>query len=125
MKTSPPRLLSSTSCMSMKSQGFTVDLKLRTDHLQGLNLKFFLLFKQCCGTVMIYCGSGSDFGKVSVPVPDPVFQQAKKCTKPCLFSIRSKNVSQIVDLSFLIFLLPCSNLCWIRIQLRFRNRIRN
>jgi hypothetical protein len=28
---------------------------------------------QCCGTVMIFCGSGSgsDIGKVSVVVPDP------------------------------------------------------
>ncbi len=28
---------------------------------------------QCCGTVTIYCGSGSNCGKVSVPVlfPDP------------------------------------------------------
>ncbi len=28
---------------------------------------------QCCGTVTIYCGSGSNFGKVSIPVlfPDP------------------------------------------------------
>jgi hypothetical protein len=30
-------------------------------------------FWQCCGTVMIYCGSGSGsyFRKVFVPVPDP------------------------------------------------------
>ncbi len=27
---------------------------------------------QYCGPVMIYCGSGSDFGNASVPVPDPV-----------------------------------------------------
>ncbi len=27
--------------------------------------------QQCCGTVNICCGSGSDFGKVLVPVPDP------------------------------------------------------
>jgi hypothetical protein len=28
---------------------------------------------QCCGTVTIFfeCGSGSDFGKIPVPVPDP------------------------------------------------------
>jgi hypothetical protein len=26
---------------------------------------------QCCGTVMIYCGSGTDIGKNSVSVPDP------------------------------------------------------
>ncbi len=32
-----------------------------------------LLLYQCCGTIMIYCGSGSDLGKVSV-VPDPEAQ---------------------------------------------------
>ncbi len=26
-------------------------------------------FNQCCGTLMICCGSGSNFGKVYVPVP--------------------------------------------------------
>jgi hypothetical protein len=52
---------------------------------------------QCCGTVMIYCGSGSYFGEVLVPVPAPVpipdpdlfstvFQQQKFIpTKSCLF----------------------------------------
>jgi hypothetical protein len=29
---------------------------------------------QCCGTVTIYYGSGSDFGKVMVPVPAPTFE---------------------------------------------------
>jgi hypothetical protein len=45
----------------------------------------------------IYCGSGSYFGKVSVPVPVPypnlfitVFQQQQKiCTKSCLFNARA------------------------------------
>jgi hypothetical protein len=26
---------------------------------------------RCCGILTIYCGSGSDFGKVSVPDPTP------------------------------------------------------
>jgi hypothetical protein len=26
---------------------------------------------QCCGAVMICCGSGSDFGKVLAPIPVP------------------------------------------------------
>jgi hypothetical protein len=57
---------------------------------------FKVLFtnEQCCGTVMIYYGPGSLFGKVffpvsapiPVPVPDPdlfskVFQQQKKLYK--------------------------------------------
>jgi hypothetical protein len=41
----------------------------------GYTTTKIFLFLQCCGTVMIYCGYGfdygSDFGKVSVPVPDP------------------------------------------------------
>jgi hypothetical protein len=44
---------------------------------------------------MIFCGSGSDFGKVLVPVtvPDPdmfstVFKQNKICTKSCFFIVR-------------------------------------
>jgi hypothetical protein len=44
-----------------------------------------------CGTVMIYCGSDSYFGKVLVPVPDPelistVFNH-KKCVQNLAFSI--------------------------------------
>ncbi len=30
---------------------------------------------QCCGTVTIYYGSGSDFWKVMVPVPIPTFEK--------------------------------------------------
>ncbi len=34
--------------------------------------KFILLTgMQCCGTVLIFCGSSSGYGRVSVPVPDP------------------------------------------------------
>jgi hypothetical protein len=51
-------------------------------YLSYVNLTAFCLDKhsrltdcfshnQCCRTVMIYCGSGSDFGKLLVPVPDP------------------------------------------------------
>jgi hypothetical protein len=61
---------------------------------------------------MIYCGSvtGSDFGKVLVPVLAPapapglvpypdnffstVFQQQKTCTKSCLFHARSSIISR-------------------------------
>jgi hypothetical protein len=32
---------------------------------------FFCSCLQCCGTVLICCRSGSDFGKILVPVPDP------------------------------------------------------
>jgi hypothetical protein len=65
---------------------------------------------------MIYCGSGSYFGKVldPVPVPSPVlvldpdlfstvYQQQKVCKKSCLFNARSGIVSQKVSLEFLIF----------------------
>jgi hypothetical protein len=56
---------------------------------------------QCCGTVVIYCGSGFDFGKGSVPV------QQKRCTKSCLFGVRGSIASQKVGLTFLIFLNFC------------------
>jgi hypothetical protein len=45
---------------------------------------------------MIYCGSGSYLGKVSVPVPVPIqthlsqfFNNNKICTKYCLFNARA------------------------------------
>jgi hypothetical protein len=62
---------------------------------------------------MIYCGSGSYFGKVldrvpapvPVPVLDPdlfstVFQQRKNCTKCCFFNSRSSLVVQKVGLYY-------------------------
>jgi hypothetical protein len=69
--------------------------------------------EQCCGTLMIYCGSasGSYFGQVLVPVlalgPVPVlnldlfstvFHQQNMCTKSCLFNARNSIVSQKVGL---------------------------
>jgi hypothetical protein len=30
---------------------------------------YYSTFQQCCGTVTMYCGSGSYFAKVSVPYP--------------------------------------------------------
>jgi hypothetical protein len=34
-------------------------------------LLMFRRERECCGTVMLFRSSGSDFEKVSVPVPDP------------------------------------------------------
>ena len=77
---------------------------------------------QCCGTLMIYCGSGSDFGKV--PVSDPS-SGPQFFNKILLFSVRSSFVSQNIGLKFFLFCDFCVPFFWIRIQTRFRNRKRN
>ncbi len=69
--------------------------------------------RQCCGTETVYSGSGSYFGKVSIPVPhtdpDPdhtyleVFQIQFFKTKSRLFNVRSSIVTKKVVISFLIF----------------------
>jgi hypothetical protein len=74
--------------------------------------------RQYFGTLMRYCSSGYDFGKVSVPflalAPAPVgsgsrqylaqlFIKPKNCTKSCLFNAESIIISQKVGISFLIF----------------------
>ncbi len=75
----------------------------------------------CSGTLMIYWGSGSDFEKISAPIPAPVpvpnpetdprpylAQLFNKIIgkKSCLSSltVRNRIVSQKVGLSFLIIL---------------------
>jgi hypothetical protein len=63
---------------------------------------------QCCGTVMICCGSDSDFGKVLVPVPDPdnieqFSEKTKKIPKILPFQCQKQLISQKVGLSFFIF----------------------
>ncbi len=79
---------------------------------------------------MICCGSGSDFGKVLVPVPDPdpdiitVSQKQNNCAKSCLFNVRNSFPPEILPLIF-VFSLFYYILCWIRIQIQFRHRIRN
>ncbi len=61
---------------------------------------------------MIYCSSGSDFGKISVrsglgsgsrKYLHNDFQQQIICTKSCLFNARSSTVFKKVGLSFLSF----------------------
>jgi hypothetical protein len=72
--------------------------------------------------IRIFCcsGSGSDFGKVSVAIPDP----DKKLVQNLAFSMSEgalfprKLVSQFIFLDFFY-----SILCWIRIHIRLRNRI--
>jgi hypothetical protein len=67
--------------------------------------------KQCCETVMIYCGSGSYFGKVLVPFPVPVpdldlFGTVfKNSTKSCLFNARSSIVRWHLIFDFLTYVL--------------------
>jgi hypothetical protein len=75
---------------------------------------------------MIYCGSGSDFGKVSVPVPftDNIkytFSTTKnvQILHSCLFDTRSSIISRKIGLLFLIFLLLDP------VPILFRNRIWN
>jgi hypothetical protein len=86
---------------------------------------------------MIYCGSGSDFEKVPIPVPAPVLvpdpgnlsavfqQEFFLYTKSRLFVVKSSIISQEVGLSFLFFDLFNPILCWIRIQIQLQNRIWN
>jgi hypothetical protein len=56
--------------------------------------KLFQCYNQCCGAVLICCGSGSDFGKVLVPGPVPAdpdnieqFSNNKKFVQNLAFSI--------------------------------------
>ncbi len=63
-----------------------------------------------CGTVMIYCSSGSYYGKVLVPVPVPdpdlfstVFQQQNICTKSSLFNAKSSIVPRKLASNFGLF----------------------
>jgi hypothetical protein len=63
---------------------------------------------------MIKCGSGSHFGKVSVPDPDHTQQFSTAnffVTKSCLFNVRSSVVFQRVGLLFFIFDFRIQ--CWI------------
>jgi hypothetical protein len=78
---------------------------------------------------MICCGSGSDFGKALVPLPDPdnilQFSNNKKIVQYLAFSMSETTFfpRKLPSLfNFLNFLLGFI-LCWIRIQIR--NRIRN
>jgi hypothetical protein len=59
------------------------------------------------------CVSGSDFGKVWVPVPvisapvqasENIYHSFKKCTKSCLFNVRSHIVSHKGGLTFFFLL---------------------
>ncbi len=86
------------------------------------------MFRQCCGTVMIYCGSGSYFEKVlvrvrfPVPVADPdlvwtVYNNNKILQKHCF--------PECWPLIFYFFFLYYGSyrrvlLCWIWVQIRFR-----
>ncbi len=57
----------------IKINSYTITTKLwllQGKQHENFNSKFPL--RQCCGTVTIYYGSGSDFWKVMVPVPVPV-----------------------------------------------------
>jgi hypothetical protein len=90
---------------------------------------------QCCGTVIIYCGSGSGsyFGKVLVPVPAPfpfpvpvpdpylisTFKKKKICTKTCLFNAKSSIVPRKLASNFLFDFRVTNNLCWIRTGMNY------
>ncbi len=53
-------------------------------------------------TVTIYCGSGVDFGKISVPVSSTVFN--RNCTKSYIYNVRSSIAYKKVIISFVNFL---------------------
>jgi hypothetical protein len=57
---------------------------------------FLVVYKQCCGTGMICCGSGSDFEKDFVPVPDQdniiSFPKTKKMRKFFLLYVGSSDI---------------------------------
>jgi hypothetical protein len=57
-------------------------------------------YSQCCGTVMIYSGSGSDFGKHGSGSGSRPYLTKKMCTKSCLFNARSSIISRKDGLSF-------------------------
>ncbi len=48
--------------------------KVKKKSQSSRELRFFLHSYQCCGTVTIFYGSGSNFWKVMVPVPVPTFE---------------------------------------------------
>jgi hypothetical protein len=58
---------------------------------------FFSCFRQCCGTVMIYCSSGSGFGSENIS------SLKKNRYKILPFSCQKQPYFQTVELSVLIF----------------------
>jgi hypothetical protein len=66
-----------------------------------LHIRVLWAKKHCCGTVMIYCGSGSYFGKIliahpaPVQVPDPV-----PVPDPYLFNTVFNNKKFVQNLAF-------------------------
>ncbi len=85
------------------------------------------LWKQCCGTLKICCGSGSDFEKVMVPVLVPdldnILHSFPTTKKLCLSMSEAALFPRKMAFHFRFFDFFYSILCWIRI--RCRNRIRN
>ncbi len=82
--------------------------------------------EQCCGTVMIYCGSGSYFDKVLVPVPAQVpvpVPDPDLTTNP---SLKWGPLNQCVVEPWWFIAVPVPTLkkVWFRFRLRFRFQFR-